>query len=36
MADGVILATARAHRANLWTQDVDFEDMGGVPCIAKH
>ena len=30
LADGVILATARAAAATLWTQDGDFEGMEGV------
>jgi toxin FitB len=30
MADSVILATARAHRATLWTLDADFMGMPGV------
>ncbi len=30
MADSVILATARAFGAYLWTQDVDFDGMPGV------
>jgi predicted nucleic acid-binding protein len=30
MADSVILATARAHAATLWTQDADFEGLPGV------
>jgi toxin FitB len=30
MADSVILATARAFGATLWTQDVDFDGMPGV------
>ncbi len=30
MADSVILATAQAHAAVLWTQDVDFKGMSGV------
>lgn len=30
MADSVILATARAEDATLWTQDADFEGMAGV------
>jgi len=30
MADSIILATARAHDATLWTMDSDFEGMGGV------
>jgi predicted nucleic acid-binding protein len=35
MADSVILATARAHKATLWTQDADFEKVNGVRYIAK-
>jgi predicted nucleic acid-binding protein len=30
MADSVMLATARAFRATLWTQDADFETIEGV------
>ena len=30
MADSVILATARAYNATLWTQDVDFKNLEGV------
>jgi predicted nucleic acid-binding protein len=30
LADSVILATARAHAAVLWTQDADFKGMAGV------
>lgn len=30
LADSVILATARASEATLWTQDGDFEGMDGV------
>jgi predicted nucleic acid-binding protein len=30
LADSVMLATARAHDAVLWTQDADFEGMAGV------
>jgi toxin FitB len=30
MADSVMLATARAHGAVLWTQDTDFEDLEDV------
>ena len=30
MADSVILATARAEDATLWTQDADFDGMDGV------
>lgn len=35
MADSVILATARAHRATLWTQDADFKDLPDVRYLAK-
>lgn len=34
-ADSVILATAREHRATLWTQDSDFEGVEGVEYIAR-
>ena len=34
MADSVILATARAFGATLWTQDADFEDMPRVQYRA--
>ena len=30
MADSMILATAHAHDATLWTQDSDFEGLPGV------
>ncbi len=30
MADSIILATARAHDATLWTQDADFKGKQGV------
>lgn len=30
MADSVMLATARAHEATLWTQDADFKSLAGV------
>ena len=36
MANSVMLATARAHDATLWTQDGDFEGIAGVQYIAKH
>jgi toxin FitB len=36
MADSVILATALAYGATLWTQDADFEGVPGVRYIAKH
>jgi predicted nucleic acid-binding protein len=35
MTDSVILATARAHNATLWTQDSDFEGMEGVRYVEK-
>ncbi|MBC8332819.1 MAG: type II toxin-antitoxin system VapC family toxin [Anaerolineae bacterium] len=35
MADSIILATARAHDATLWTQDIDFEGIAGVKYIGK-
>jgi predicted nucleic acid-binding protein len=35
MADSLILATARACQALLWTQDVDFKDIEGVQYIEK-
>lgn len=30
LADSVILAAARSEEATLWTQDADFEGLGGV------
>jgi len=35
MADSVILATARAFGATLWTQDEHFKSVEGVRYIAK-
>ena len=35
MADSIMLATARANDATLWTQDADFEGMDGVQYIEK-
>lgn len=35
MADSVILATARAADAVLWTQDADFATLAGVRYVAK-
>lgn len=35
MADSIILATARAHDATVWTQDADFEGIAGVRYQAK-
>ena len=32
-ADSVILATARAHEATLWTQDADFEGHDSVQYV---
>lgn len=35
LADSVVLATARQHRATLWTQDSDFRGIDGVRYIPK-
>ena len=35
MADSLILATARAHGATLWTQDDDFAGLPDVRYFAK-
>ena len=35
MADSIMLATARAHDATLWTQDADFADIDGVEYVQK-
>ena len=35
MADSVMLATAQAHGATLWTQDADFAGMAGVQYVEK-
>jgi predicted nucleic acid-binding protein len=35
MADSIILATAQAHDAVLWTQDDDFEGLPGVRYFPK-
>jgi len=35
MADSVILATARANQATLWTQDKDFSGFEGVEYIER-
>lgn len=35
MADSIILATARASNATLWTQDEHFKNMDGVKYIEK-
>jgi len=34
MADSIILASARAYDATLWTQDAHFERIAGVKYIA--
>ncbi len=36
MADSLILATARAFDATLWTQDSDFRDLEGVEYFPKY
>jgi predicted nucleic acid-binding protein len=33
-ADSIILATARAYQATLWTQDSDFEGIEGVRYVV--
>ncbi len=35
LADSVILATAYAHGATLWTQDAHFENIPGVRYVEK-
>lgn len=35
LADSIILATARAKKALLWTQDSDFKDIDGVKYIPS-
>lgn len=35
MADSIMLATARAYDATLWTQDADFEGVPGVNYVPK-
>lgn len=35
MADSLIYATARRHRATLWTQDEHFEGLPGVRYFPK-
>jgi predicted nucleic acid-binding protein len=35
MADSIILATARAHTAIVWTQDEHFQHVEGVQYIQK-
>ena len=35
MADSIMLATARAYSATLWSQDADFENIAGVKYTPK-
>ncbi len=35
MADSIILATARAHGARIWTLDADFADIPGVSYFPR-
>ncbi len=35
MADSIILETARANNATVWTQDADFEGLDGVQYIKR-
>jgi len=35
MADSIMLATAQAAEATLWTQDADFENLPGVRYVAR-
>ena len=35
MADSIILATARAYKATLWSQDADYRGLEGVQYIEK-
>jgi predicted nucleic acid-binding protein len=35
MADSIILATAQAYEADLWTQDADFKGLAGVRYVHK-
>ena len=35
MADAIMLSTARANEATLWTQDDDFEGLDHVKYIAR-
>ena len=35
LADSVMLATARRHKATLWTQDADFRDIEGVKYFPR-
>jgi len=35
MADSIILATAQAFEATIWTQDSDFKNISGAKFFAK-
>ena len=35
MADAIILATAHAYEATLWTQDIHFKNINGVKYFPK-
>jgi toxin FitB len=35
MADSIMLATARAYQAILWTQDADFQELEGVRYFVR-
>lgn len=35
MADSIILATAQAFDATIWTQDSDFKNISGVKLFSK-
>jgi len=35
MADSIVLATAKAFDAILWTQDSDFKNIAGVKYFPK-
>jgi predicted nucleic acid-binding protein len=35
MADSVILATARLHKATIWTLDADFKGIPGLRYLAR-
>lgn len=35
MADSVMLSTARAYNATLWTEDADFKGIDGVEFVEK-
>jgi len=35
MADSIILASARAYKATIWTQDIDFKEIDNVKYFPK-